>query len=73
MHTNRVDTCGKPTSVSNDLLCCPFCGGEAFVWEMLGKMWKVSCTKDCVSMPPRFDMGFTSEEGARKNWNHRAT
>ncbi len=58
---------------SSALLCCPFCGAEAFVWPTMLNGWKVSCRKDCVTMPSRFDMGFTSEEGAKKHWNRRAT
>jgi hypothetical protein len=50
---------------------CPFCGAEAFFWIIMENMWKVSCSKDCVTMPPRFDMGFSSEDEAMKHWNNQ--
>ncbi|OGM09225.1 hypothetical protein A2Z67_04780 [Candidatus Woesebacteria bacterium RBG_13_36_22] len=57
---------------SKDLMGCPFCGSEAFIWIIPGsKLYKISCKNDCVTMPPRFDMGFTSEEQAKKYWNCR--
>ena len=49
---------------------CPFCGGEAFVWR-LSYRYKISCKQDCVTMPPRFDMWFSSEEEAIKKWNNQ--
>lgn len=53
-----------------ELLPCPFCGAAAFIWQMHTGS-KVSCSKDCVTMPSRFDMGFTSREIAIKFWNRR--
>jgi len=53
------------------LLPCPFCGSEAFIWPIIGNMFKVSCKKDCITMPSRFDCGFTSIEQAQKYWNTR--
>jgi hypothetical protein len=50
---------------------CPFCGAEAFFWIIMENIWKVSCSKDCVTMPPRFDMGFSSEDEAMKHWNNQ--
>jgi hypothetical protein len=65
----EADSC-KP-SVLSDLLCCPFCGSEAFAWQ-IREGWKVSCKSDCVTMPPRHDMWFTSIEQAVAHWNKRA-
>jgi len=59
------------TEIDKDLLCCPFCGAEAFIWPILGNKFKVSCKNDCVTMPPRFDTGFTSVEQAIEFWNRR--
>ena len=56
--------------ITEMLLPCPFCGEEAFVWTAI-QGTKVSCSKDCVTMPPRFDMFFTSIEEAVKHWNRR--
>jgi hypothetical protein len=53
-----------------NLLPCPFCGADAFTWTAI-QGTKVSCSKDCVTMPPRFDMWFTSIEEAIKHWNRR--
>lgn len=51
---------------------CPFCGSNAYVWDaMIIRGYKVSCDKDCVSMPSRSDVTFTSEEQAIKAWNTR--
>lgn len=82
MHTNRVGTDGGPivevdagnypASVLSELLCCPFCGANAFIWQTHMGL-KVSCSKDCITMPPRSDMGFTSKEQAIEYWNKRAT
>ncbi len=66
----KADGC-KP-SVLSELLCCPFCGGKAFTWRLFGG-WKVSCENDCITMPPRYEVSFTSEENAKRKWNHRAT
>jgi hypothetical protein len=66
-----------PTSVSevgtSDLLPCPFCGSDAFIWPaMIIRGYRVSCRKDCVSMPSRPDMAFNSEDQAKSAWNKRA-
>jgi hypothetical protein len=52
---------------------CPFCGGEAYIWSLPGAFrgLKIGCRSDCVTMPPRFDMGFTSASAAVKAWNKR--
>jgi len=54
-----------------NLLPCPFCGAPAFLWGTVNG-YKVSCEKDCVTMPPRFDISFTSPDEAGKQWNRRA-
>ena len=56
----------------SELLSCPFCGADAFIWQGHVGL-KVSCLKDCVTMPPRYDMGFTSKDQAIEHWNRRAT
>jgi len=56
--------------MEEELKACPFCGSEAFIWR-IATGYKVSCKKDCVTMPPRHDMGFTSKEEAIKAWNTR--
>jgi hypothetical protein len=55
-----------------NLLPCPFCGSPAFMWKTING-YKVSCENDkgCVTMPPRFDISFTSPEEAEKHWNRR--
>jgi len=57
------------------LKLCPFCGSNAYIWPVPGYVqsstFKVSCMKDCVSMPVRHDTFFTSQEEAAKAWNHR--
>ena len=54
---------------------CPFCGSEAFIYFVGGNSkfnkYKVSCKNGCVTMPPRFDMNFTSQLEALKAWNKR--
>jgi len=58
--------------MSEELKPCPFCGGKAFMWGRGEKIKvKVSCEKDCVTMPPRFDVFFTSIDEAVKRWNKR--
>lgn len=57
------------------LLLCPFCGSKAYLCEggnstIKGKH-KVSCEKDCVTIPPD-GRWFTSQEQAIKAWNTRA-
>jgi hypothetical protein len=60
-------------SVLSDLLPCPFCGADAFIWPaMIMKGFRVSCKNDCVSMPSRPDSAFTSEKQAKAHWNSRA-
>jgi len=49
---------------------CPFCGAPAFLWRTVNG-YKVSCEKDCVTIPPRFDVSFTSPDEAVKHWNRR--
>ena len=56
-----------------ELKPCPFCGEAAFVWPaMIRPGYRVSCQKDCVSMPARPDTNFTSEEAAVDAWNTRS-
>lgn len=52
---------------------CPFCWAEAVLWPfgIVGGRWKVSCSNDCVTMPPRFDLGFTTKKEAIIKWNRR--
>jgi len=52
---------------------CPFCGAEAVLWPfgIVGGRWKVSCSNDCITMPPRFDLGFTTKKEAITKWNTR--
>ena len=52
---------------------CPFCGAEAVLWPfgIVGGRRKVSCSNDCVTMPPRFDPGFTTKKEALETWNNR--
>jgi hypothetical protein len=54
----------------NDLKKCPFCGSDAFMWCTKAG-FKISCKEDCITMPPRVDIAFTSEEEAMKAWNQR--
>ena len=54
-----------------ELKPCPFCGGEAFITSLSKHQHKVFCNNDCVTMPPRHDMWFTSYEKAIKAWNRR--
>ncbi len=64
--------CVKDMKVNDneELKTCPFCGADAFVWGM-NRRYKVSCSNDCISMPPMVDMWFTSEQEATKQWNKR--
>ena len=57
-----------------ELKPCPFCGGQAFIWN-LGSAHgsRVSCENDCVSMPNRKDIWFTSENNAAEAWNTRTS
>lgn len=49
---------------------CPFCGANAHVWGA-SPLIKITCEKDCVSMPAGTDVFFTSEEQAIQQWNKR--
>lgn len=49
---------------------CPFCGREAFIWETSFGT-KIGCVGDCITMPSRWDTGFTSKEKAIEDWNKR--
>ena len=88
MHTNRIDTCGKPigevdagnhsASVSNDLLCCPFCGAKAMVEDKhpilptgeRDTFYRVEClAPDCNA---RTNWWYP-EIAAIQAWNRRAT
>jgi hypothetical protein len=55
------------------LKACPFCGAEAFTWVNLAHegWFKISCMRDCVTMPSRPDIWFTSESEAETLWNRR--
>lgn len=60
-----------------ELKNCPFCGRKAIVWggpavSRYRAGYRVSCESDCLSMPSRPDISFTSEESAIKAWNTRA-
>ena len=59
--------------MSEKLKECPFCGSKAVLWPfgIVGGRWKISCSNDCVTMPPRFETGFTTKEEASKKWNTR--
>ena len=58
---------------AESLLSCPFCGSDAFIWPaMIMKGYRVSCKNDCVLMPSRPDVAFSSEKVARAHWNSRA-
>ncbi len=50
---------------------CPFCGSKAYIWNISNK-YRVSCKNDCVSMPARPDVWFTSKDVAAEMWNTRA-
>ena len=55
-----------------ELKPCPFCGSEAFFWNLGYEHGeKISCENDCVTMPPRHDVWFTNREEAIKAWNTR--
>lgn len=62
------------THINEKLKPCPFCGANAFIWKdaVLSHGFKVSCEKDCVTMPPRRDTSFSSVEAAIDRWNTRA-
>jgi len=63
----------KGKNMTEKLKECPFCGSKAVLWPfgIVGGRWKISCSDDCVTMPPRFETGFTTKEEALKKWNTR--
>jgi hypothetical protein len=60
-------------SMTDKLKECPFCGADAVLWPfgIVGGRWKISGSNDCVTMPPRFETGFTTKDEALKKWNTR--
>jgi hypothetical protein len=53
---------------------CPFCGGEAFYFPDFRNpaSWKISCRKDCSTIPARPDIWFTDLQIAIEKWNTRS-
>jgi len=51
---------------------CPFCGDDAYIWNVSRHQYRVSCKSDCAAMPARPDCWFTSDDTAAEAWNTRA-
>ena len=73
MAKNENNAQAKASELTH-LLACPFCGEYPFMYDNPTQFnkWKIACPNDCVTMPARFDMWFTSKEQAIKRWNKRS-
>ena len=60
------------TPTSDELLPCPFCGGEAVVRRgNVSKLYYVRCSNiECAALP--ITDGFSTEGQAARAWNRRA-
>lgn len=60
------------TKGKEELRECPFCGGEAKVWQgNKSYHWAIECNRCDIDMPSAEDSWFTSEANAIKAWNTR--
>jgi hypothetical protein len=47
---------------------CPFCGGEAEIWQEFDQLWRPMCTQCDVMIA----LCYKSAEDAARTWNTRA-
>ena len=61
--------------MSEELLPCPFCGGEAKLQDFQsasGRMWLVGCSDNTCVIPCDTSLGYLTKQRAIKAWNRRA-